>query len=72
MADGNEITQRGQLYTILGVIYDQMLPKGEEKPLQSHGNNAEILIYIGEHFREELNLSQVSRTFGYHPSYFSR
>ena len=72
MACDNDISRRGQLYVILGTIYDQMLPRNEEELLSPHGSTAEILIYIGEHFREELKLSQVARTFGYHPSYFSR
>ena len=72
MKGENNITRRGELYVILGAIYDQMLPKNEETLLPPHGSITEILIYLGEHFREDLTLSQAARRFGYHPSYFSR
>ena len=72
LAGCNEITKRGLLYTILGAIYDQMVPKEEESVLPSHNSSAEILIYIGDHFKEELSLVQVAKAFGYHESYFSR
>lgn len=71
IAGGNEITQRGLLYVILGEIYAKMLPKSD-KSTTVHQASAEILIYLGEHFKEELTLSCVARAFGYNDSYFSR
>ena len=72
IAGGNEITQRGLLYVILGEIYAKMLPKSDQQVPRAHYASAEILIYIGEHFKEELTLSSVARAFGYNESYFSR
>lgn len=71
IAGGNEITQRGLLYEILGEIYAKMVPKSDQTTATRQAS-AEILIYIGEHFKEELTLSSAAREFGYNESYFSR
>ena len=60
------------LYVILGAIYSQMIPKDKAKDLPTHDSSADVLIYIGEHFREELTLSSVAKKIGYHPAYLSR
>ena len=64
----NELLQRGYVYVILGAILDQasLLPR-EETP--STRFSADILIYVSQHFREDLTLA---KRFGYHPSYLSR
>lgn len=72
LAGGNEITQRGYLYTILGAVYEQMIPIDNEALTVSHSASADILIYINDHFRDSLTLASIAHTFGYHPAYFSR
>ncbi len=67
----NELMQKGCVYLILGAVLDKTssLPS-EEK--QGEHFSAEILIYISNHFREELTLSMLAKKFGYNPSYLSR
>ncbi len=72
LAGGNEISMRGFLYEILGAILDRMLPNGDEITTAPHCFSAEILIYISEHFRENLTLPSVAKAVGYSPSYLSR
>ena len=67
----HEISKRGYVYEILGAILDHALQDSESGG-PSPGFSAEVLIYISEHFREEITLSEVAKTFGYHPSYLSR
>lgn len=69
---GNELSRQGLVLEILGAIYEQTVPQSEESVLMSHGSSADFLIYIGEHFRENLPISRVARSFGYNESYFSR
>jgi len=69
---GNEISERGFLYVILGAIFDQMIPNDCKNEALSHSFSTEILIYLSEHFRENLTLSQIAREFGYNPAYLSR
>ncbi|MBQ9069738.1 MAG: helix-turn-helix domain-containing protein [Clostridia bacterium] len=71
IAGGNEVTRRGLIYLILGAILDRMT-KSEQNSEQSHLFSPEILIYISEHFREDLTLSAVAGEFGYNASYLSR
>ena len=72
ICDGtDEISRRGYVYIVLGAILNQ-LPIDEQQNAPTHGFSSEILIYISQHFREELTLAMVARVFGYHPSYLSR
>ena len=70
-AEPNEISKRGYVYEILGAVVD-LLSQDSPEETQSPRFSAEILIYISEHFREELTLTTVAKAFGYHPSYLSR
>ncbi len=72
LAGGNEITQRGYLYAILGAVFDCMIPKSGNEKITSHRFSAEILIYLSDHFREELTLTDVAKEFGYNSGYLSR
>ena len=69
---GNELSRQGLVLEILGAIYEQTVPQSEENVLTAYDSSADFLIYIGEHFRENLPISRVARTFGYNESYFSR
>ena len=68
----NEISTRGLIYIILGAILDHAQASQQEKPSQLASFSPEMLIYISEHFREELTLSMLAKQFGYNPSYLSR
>lgn len=68
----NELTRLGLIYEILGTVLDK-IPQSEEKSTESQRDfSPQMLIYVSEHFREELSLPDVARTFGYNPSYLSR
>lgn len=71
LLEGNEISKRGLIYVILGAIIDKM-PLEEKITERQRDFSPEILIYISRHFREELTLSDIAKSFGYNPSYFSR
>lgn len=68
----NELTERGLIYEILGAVLDKIPQSNEPSSEAQYGFSPEILIYVSEHFREELTLSSVARSFGYNPSYLSR
>ena len=68
---GNELTRRGLIFLILGAILDK-LPKDESPHLKPHAPSPEILIYVSNHFREEMSLATVAKEFGYSASYLSR
>ena len=67
----NDIVKKGYVYVILGALLEKM---SSEQRVESYEApfSAEILIYISEHFKEELNLTALSSNFGYNPSYLSR
>ncbi len=71
LAENNELAKRGYLYVILGEILKHM--SSEPQPeVQASQFSADILIYISNHFREELTLSMLATEFGYNSSYLSR
>ena len=67
----NEISVRGYVYTVLGKIFD-LMSKTETPSAASHSFRSDILIYIGEHFKEDLTLTSLAQRFGYAASYLSR
>ena len=71
IAGCNDLMQRGLIYEILGAVLDKVQPN-DRQPEPQHGFSPDILIYVSRHFREELTLADVSRAFGYNPSYLSR
>ena len=71
MVSKNELSARGYVYIILGAILDLERLEQRDEPMDARFG-AEMLIYIGKHFREELTLTDVATEFGYNPSYLSR
>ncbi len=71
IAGGNEITQRGYVYSILGAIFDYMTDLAEEAP-SVDAFSPEILIYLSNNFRDEITLESTAKEFGLNPSYLSR
>ena len=68
---GNDLSKRGHICVILGAILEKMI-SADDNFSPSYSFSAEILIYISDHFKEELTLHDLSRKFGYNPSYLSR
>jgi len=69
--DIHEVARRGYIYVILGALLDHASQDSREI-MPSSRCSADILIYISQHFREELSLAEIAKEFGYHPSYLSR
>ena len=69
--DVHDVARRGYVYVILGALLGHA-SQDVGSVASSPRCSADILIYISEHFREELALSEIAKEFGYHPSYLSR
>ena len=66
----NPLITKGNLYIILGVIARTVVFE-DGTPYTGSDLTSRILLYIHEHFREDISLSSVSQHFGYNPSYVS-
>ncbi len=61
----------GFAYSFLGILLQHVeLKKVQES--KSRSAFLDIMSYVGEHYREEITLSQLANKFGYASSYFSR
>lgn len=67
----NEVTLRGYLYVILGIVLDNIFLKSAEFSVDTE-LSGKILFYLNQQFRNEISLESLSGTFGYSPSYLSR
>ena len=67
----NDISKRGYIYTILGAVLNQMSTQ-KESEAQNSLLSSDILIYISNHFKEDLSLSALATALGYNASYLSR
>ena len=72
LLDGaNELIARGCVYITLGTLYDCLSLQSSTEGQDPHAS-AQLLIYIGENFKNEITLSTLAAAFGYNPSYLSR
>ena len=71
LIDGDAV---GQLLSyILNCIFRKRGEHDEKEQIGQHANAIrDALLYIEEHFREDISLEEVSRRVGYSTSYFSR
>ena len=67
----SELQRRGYVYVILGAILEK-LTAADGIDAQEINFSADVLIYISEHFREELTLGTLAAALGYNESYLSR
>lgn len=67
----NDITLRGYLYVILGIVLDNLFLEYTESSVDTE-LSTRILFYLNQHFRDELTLRSLSAAFGYSQSYLSR
>ena len=56
---GNDLSKRGHICVILGAILEKMI-SADDNFSPSYSFSAEILIYISDHFKEELTLHDLS------------
>jgi len=66
-----ELAARGYIYVILGTLLSH-LPLESRGEVQDPRSFARLLMYIGEHHRGELSLTDLAAAFGYNASYLSR
>lgn len=67
----NKIEQLGNIYTILGIVMDNVFLE----PMPEHTDtdlSSILLLYINENFKNGITPSQIASHFGYSPSYISR
>jgi len=69
-ATDDELLKKGYVYVILGTLLAHMQPKGDALPADPQ-LSSEVLLYLNEHFREDLTLDSVAHALGYHPNYLS-
>lgn len=68
----NSMTAKGYMYAILGILQEELGLCSKNSYKQSDILIQKILMYIEEHYREELTVSDVSRQFGYNKDYISK
>ena len=61
---------KGNLYIILGIIAQNVVFE-DAAPVIGSDLISKILLYVHEHFREEISLSSIAAHFGYNASYVS-
>ena len=71
LSNGNEISRRGYIYSILGAIFDHMTDD-EQNESSANAFSPKILIYLSKNFKDEITLDSVAKEFGFNPSYLSR
>ncbi len=67
----NKVSKQGYIYVILGTILDT-LEKSEEPKEYASPFSPELLIYISNHFKENLTIRTLSSKFGYSQNYLSK
>lgn len=68
----NSMTAKGYMYAILGILQEELGFCRKNSYKQSDILLQKILIYIENHYREDLSVSEVSRHLGYNKDYISR
>ena len=68
--DLNPIEQTGYLHVILGTVL-RHLSFENGGPDENSDLPARLLLYINEHFKEELSMAQIARSMGYSSNYLS-
>ena len=67
----NDITLRGYLYVILGIVLDNVFLTETDSSFDAELSSA-LLIYLNQNFRKKITLNTLSNKFGYSKSYLSR
>lgn len=67
----HKVARQGYIYVILGTILDS-LEKREEPEEYVTPFSPELLIYISNHFKEDISVSDLAAKFGYSKNYLSK
>lgn len=68
---GNAIKQLGYIYIILGILLESVCFQPACDKIESE-LSSKILLYIHDHYKQDITLATLSAKFGYSPSYISR
>lgn len=66
----SEMIKRGHLYVALGTILGHLSLKERQEKMDQE-LSTRLLVYLQEHFGEELSLKSTALALGYHPAYLS-
>jgi len=67
----NELIVRGSVYLVLGTLLNHLTLE-EEGGKMDVKLSTQLLMYLNEHFRENISLSSIGTALGYHPNYLSQ
>ena len=68
----NHIEQKGYIYTILGIVMDNVFLDERATEFKDPSLSSKILLYIDENFKTGITPSDIATHFGYSQSYISR
>lgn len=68
----DSMTAKGYMYAILGLLLEHIGLCRKNSYKQSDLLIRKLLLYIEEHYRDDLTVSEVSRHFGYNKDYISK
>lgn len=66
------LTAKGYMYAILGILQEELGLIKKDSYRQSDLLIQKLLMYIEEHYRSNLTVSELSRQFGYNKDYISK
>ncbi len=67
----NELIVRGSVYLVLGILLNNLILE-EENTQMDVKLSTQLLLYLNEHFRENISLASIGAALGYHPNYLSQ
>lgn len=67
----NNVKLRGYLYVILGIVLENIFLEAKDNPVDND-LPTKILLYLNQHFKDDLSLDLLTETFGYSQSHISR
>ena len=67
----NPVEQTGWIHVLLGTVLDQLDFQEREKP-REEDLPARLLVYIGEHYREELSAESIAQKYGYSADHLAK
>ena len=66
------LAARGYMYTVLGILTEELGLERKEETRSSELLIRKLLVYIEEHFKEPIVISDLASHFGYHKDYLSK
>lgn len=70
--DMTSLAAKGYIYVILGILSEKLTLVPRSKDAVDIGPIRNILLYLEQHFREPIQLSDLAKKFGYNKDYLSR